>query len=334
MTASTAIPKASDFPEFRPRLPWLGGDLQTLRNTLRRPPSRLVPGASRTLSFPMEDGTGDVLRGALDVPAEPVPGRPLALLVHGLTGSADSAYMHATAHALLGRGHAVLRLNLRGAGPTRPLCRAMYHAGRTEDLRRVLAALPPDAVGAGVVMVGYSLGANCVLKLLGEGAPDPVRAGVAVSAPIDLRRCSLNLLRPRNYVYHRHLLAQMKGEALAGPLAPGEAEVVRSVRDIWAFDDRFVAQRNGWAGAEAYYAANAALGFLDAIAVPTLVIHALDDPWIPGRIYAERDWGRNPRLVALLPRRGGHVGFHGPGAVAWHDGCVVRFLRRLDGEGA
>jgi predicted alpha/beta-fold hydrolase len=101
------------------------------------------------------------------------------------------------------------------------------------------------------------------------------------------------------------------------------------VRDTWEFDDRFVAPRNGWGGAEEYYAVNSAAGFLDAIRKPTLVIHALDDPWIPGVMYRERDWARNACLKPLLPRRGGHVGFHGPGEEAWHDLCLASFLERL-----
>ncbi|WP_236024887.1 YheT family hydrolase [Arenibaculum pallidiluteum] len=318
----------SDFPAFRPRLPWVGGDLQTLRNTLR-PPRLRSAATPQVLRFPMQDGTGDVLVGVLDRPERPALGCPLALLVHGLTGSAESAYMRVSTAALLKGGHSVLRLNLRGAGGTRPLCRQLYHAGRTEDLRRVIEALPAPLLEAGLMVVGYSLGGNCVLKMLGEGAPAVVRAGASISAPIDLRATSIAFLRPRNRFYHRHLLLAMKAEALAGPLEPGEPAVVAAVRDTWEFDDRFIAPRNGWSGAEEYYAVNSAARYLDAIRVPTLVIHALDDPWIPGRIYAARDWSRNPSLVPLVSRRGGHVGFHGAGRTTWHDECLLRFAARL-----
>jgi alpha/beta superfamily hydrolase len=169
-----------DYPSFRPRAPWWGGDLQTLRNTVMRPRSRLARSTAEGLRFSMADGTGDVLLGLLNRPeGEAAPDKPLAVLVHGLTGCAESSYMLATASALLRRGYGVLRLNLRGAGPSRPLCRQQYHAGRTQDIRAVLAQLPADLTRSGIVLTGYSLGGNVVLKLLGEGTPPGVRAGGA-----------------------------------------------------------------------------------------------------------------------------------------------------------
>src|SRR5690606_13045622 len=102
------------------------------------------------------------------------------------------------------------------------------------------------------------LGGNMVLKMLGEGTPSGVIGGAGISAPIDLRAASLRMTALRNYGYHRWLLARMKEEALAGPLEPWEAKAVGAARTCWDFDDRFVAPRNGWGGAEEYYAANSA----------------------------------------------------------------------------
>src|SRR3546814_6433177 len=109
----------------------------------------------------MPDGTGDVLVGALNRPPGHAGGsRPLVVLVHGLTGSEDSLYMLCSAALLLAHGYPVLRLNLRGAGQSRPVCRLQYHAGRTADLRAVLERLPPTLAGSGLLVVGYSLGGN------------------------------------------------------------------------------------------------------------------------------------------------------------------------------
>lgn len=331
MSSISSIPDLPDgFVPFLARAPWWGGDLQTLRNTLLRPPSRL--GNGEEMRFGTTDGSGDELIGVLNRPDDPRHGAPLVLLAHGLTGSAGSYYMLETARALLARGYPVLRLSLRGAGPARPFTSRLYHAGRTGDLRDVLSSLSsgPQAP-SGIVAVGYSLGGNAVLKMAGEGTPPGLLAVASVSAPIDLRRSCLAIMRPRNFAYHRWIVAAMRAEALAGPLEPGEAETVRSVRSCWQFDERFVAPRNGWSGAEEYYAVNSALGFLDAIGVPALVVHALDDPWIPGAIYSGYDWSRNPRLLPILSRRGGHVGFHLAGGGTWHDACLVRFLEGLAG---
>jgi predicted alpha/beta-fold hydrolase len=182
------------------------------------------------------------------------------------------------------------------------------------------------------VLVGYSLGGNVVLKLLGEGEfPVAVRAAATVSAPIDLAATSKHFLRLRNYVYHRWLIGRMRTDALATPgLEAHWAERVRSSQSVWDFDDRFIAPRHGYDDAAHYYRVNSAAQFVARIQVPTLAIHALDDPWIPSASYRSIDWAKVPAVKALLPRSGGHVGFHAIGGV-WHDRCLVRFFERLAG---
>ncbi len=321
-----------DFPRFVSRAPWLGPDLQTVRNFLRRPASRFEEVTQERLALPLRDGSGDRLSVLLQRPLEGAK-RALAVLVHGLGGSEESTYMSVSAEHLLSRGHPVLRVNLRGAGPSREFCRLQYHAGRTEDLRDLLDALPAGLRGAGVILLGYSLGGNAVLKLLGEEGQDPgLLAAATVSAPIDLASASHRFQDARNRVYQWHLLRWLQQEALGARGGIGEAERrgVLSCRSVYEFDHRFVAPRNGWQSADAYYAACMSRQFLPAIRVPTLLIHALDDPWIPGKPYTSFDWQANPHLMPLLPRRGGHVGFHGRGdRLPWHDRCVSHFLDAL-----
>jgi uncharacterized protein len=329
--ASVTGPLPFEFPSFVPRAPWWGADLQTVRSVLLRQNYGLEDYEEKRLRFRMWDRTGDVVHGILNQPAEPGD-LPLAVLVHGLAGCAESHYMRASAAILLRRGLSVMRLNLRGAGPSRPFCVEQYHAGRTEDLRAVLEQLPERLTRSGVVLVGYSLGANLVLKLLGEGAPERVIAAAAVSAPIDLAETSRRMMSRRNYLYHRRVLARMKEEVLGMPIPERYRPIVRSVRSCYEFDDRFVAPRNGWSSADEYYKVNSAVRFMDRIGVPTLVIHALDDPWIPANAYLSFDWASNPCLIPLLPRHGGHVGFHGAGGSdPWHDQCLLEFLKGIIG---
>ena len=148
------------FPRFRARPPWWGGDLQTLRNSLvggRRGGAPPAPaGSAERLWLDLADGTGDALAGWLERPAAPRPGAPWLVLIHGLGGDETSAYIQTSAAHWLARGHGVLRLNLRGAGPSRERCRFQYHAGRTEDLAAALAALVEHlgaAADVGVVPV-------------------------------------------------------------------------------------------------------------------------------------------------------------------------------------
>lgn len=329
--------RASGFPRFESRAPWWGADLQTLRNALRGPVvgTSALAGAER-LVLPLEDGSGDRLAALLERSPEPRPGAPLVAVIHGLGGDETSPYVRASSAHLLAHGFCVLRLNLRGAGPSRPLCAQQYHAGRSADLLATLRALPEDRVRQGVVLVGYSLGGNVLLKFLAEHGDEVpcLRGAVSISAPIDLSRAAHRILERRNWLYHRHLLAGMKREALAADsITDEERRIVAEVRNIVEFDERIVAPRNGFAGAEDYYRRNHARQFMAAIRVETLVIHALDDPWIPADTYTGFDWGRNPRLIPLLPSGGGHVGFHAAGSrTPWHDRCLVRFLARFAGE--
>lgn len=306
---------------FRPRPPWIGGDLQTIRNQIARPRHVLPAGERLWLDL----GDGDELAALLHRTGS---GQPLAVLIHGLAGTEESLYVQATAAQLLAYGFHVLRLNLRGAGPSQPRCHGQYHAGRSEDLRLALAAMPEDLTNDGVVLVGYSLGANMLLKFLGEGAAPPVRAAAAISAPIDLAAAATRLVAPRNRLYQSWLLAKMRSEAFAGNISENERQAVSSARTVIEFDDRYVAPRNGFASGADYYARCSAEQFLMRIRVPTLVVHATNDPWIPMPAYERVDWAANSALSPLLGA-GGHVGFHGAGSdVAWHDRAIVPFFSR------
>jgi uncharacterized protein len=317
---------------FRPRFPWLTGDLQTVRNMIMRPRPTFADAPATRLAFAMDDGTGDVLLADLHVPADTPasPQRPLAVLIHGLTGCGESFYVLSTARTLLDRGFPVLRLNLRGAGPNAGACREQYHAGRTGDIAKVLAGLDPAITRHGITAVGYSLGGNVLLKLLGEaGAGTPIRRAAAVSPPLDLAAAARCILKPRNRVYHRYLLARMKYEVRAtrGGLAPNLAAAVRAARTIVAYDDTVVAPRNGFASAADYYARCSSGAGLSGIRVPTLIIHSRDDPWIPAAAHEAAAARGNPATEVALTARGGHVGFHGAGGkTPWHDALIAEFF--------
>ena len=334
----TGVEKRLDAADFRPRPPWWGGDLQTLRNALVTAVFRPAAQPSTRLRFAVDDGSGDQLVGALSRAGQAHDlgrRRPLVVLLHGLAGSEDSAYMRIGAAWLTARGHPVLRLNLRGAGPSGACCRRDYHAGRSADLAQVLRALPAELAADGVAVVGFSLGGNILLKYLGEaGADAPVVAAAAVSAPIDLAAASRALRRRRNALYQWALLREFAKQCLrpAAALSAAERAAVRAARDFYAIDQNFVAPRNGFDGADDYYRRSMALPYLAAITVPTLVIQAQDDPIVPAAAYRDYPWAANPALVALLPAGGGHVGFHARDGV-WYLRCFARFLDAVIGTG-
>ena len=323
---------------FRERFPWIGGDLQTLRNYILRRSADLSSWPSRRLEIEMADGSGDRLTAELHENGGAATARPLVLLIHGLTGCADSAYIRNTARVLLDEGFPVLRMNLRGAGPRlasgASASRFHYHAGRSEDLRDFLSGLSrqePGLCARGFLLAGYSLGANMMLKFLAEyGHQFPLRAAVSVSAPLDLKATQARMMAPRNRLYQNYLLKRMKDETSAEVLeraGMGRADL-RRLENIYQYDDGIVAPANGFAGAEDYYRRCSAGPFLESVTVPSLLIHAGNDPWIPAASYLSALALENPQVRTLLLEKGGHVGFHRrEGGVAWHDAGLCSFFQ-------
>ncbi len=316
------------FPPFRPRPPWWGGDLQTLRNSLALRLGVMdaeLPGTR--LDLDPGDGSGDKLIAVLNE-GRAGAARPLVVLVHGLTGCHASGYMMATARHLISRGHPVLRLNLRGAGTSAATCRQRYHAGRGEDIAGALASLDPVLLREGVVLAGFSLGGNILLNFLAKEASGlPVRAAASVSAPIDLAAASGRIRAWRNRPYERYLVRRMKADWAAADMTEEQRAALETVDSVYAFDDRLVAPQNGFGTADRYYTDCAAQRVMGDIRIPTLLIHAANDPWIPSAAYRAYDWAGNPGLTPLLAPGGGHVGFHQPGDPPnWHDACLAQWF--------
>jgi predicted alpha/beta-fold hydrolase len=313
--------------DFNPRLPWWGGDLQTIRNYALSVDQALPSHAVQRLEVPLQDGSGDRLIAALHLPGE-TRARPLVLLIHGISGCETSCYIVLAAAYFLARGYPVLRINQRGAGPSRRLCRQQYHAGRTEDLAALIDRLDPALTRHGVLPIGFSLGGNLLLKYLGEvGRNGPVRRAATVSAPIDLAHSCSSLMRWRNYLYHRYILAHLKRNctAQAAELSETERKAILGAGSLWELDQGFTAPRHGYASAEDFYGANSSQNFLSGIRAPTLLIHAQDDPFVPADPYLKRHWASEPHLTPLLPRSGGHLGFHDLTGV-WHLRQIERFF--------
>ena len=315
MTLGNKISIENDFEE---RVPWIGPDLQTLRNFLL--PQPRIETTSNSIKLPMSDG--DILVASLNMSADP-PKRPLIILVHGLTGSENSVNIISAANYLVQKSWRVLRINLRGTMPTRPQAKGHYHAGKTEDLSQALHQLPPKFLNNGAILIGHSLGGNLILKFLGEGLGDKnILGGVSISSPLILRETCTQMMKPRNFFYHRHILKAMKEEALApgAELSHLQIQAIKSAQSIYDFDHNFIAPLFGYQDADDYYVNNSSGRFLRGISKPTLIIHALNDPWIPPKIYLETQWDLYPTIQTKITKSGGHLGFHGKtNKVAWHN---------------
>ncbi len=231
----------------------------------------------------------------------------IAIIVHGLGGSATSYYARNAARAAARAGIDSLRVNLRGADRSGA---DYYHAGLVEDLRATLRS--PDLQRyRNIVVLAYSLGGNMVLRYL-AGDPDPrVRAAATVCAPIDLARSARAIDQPRGAFYRRHVLKALKeiyrhvARRRQVPLPVDEAARIDTIE---AWDDRIIAPRHGFAGAADYWTQTSACTVLDRIEVPTLLLAAEHDPMV--QIDSIRPWLHNATgLRRIVTARGGHVGF-------------------------
>lgn len=317
-------------PPFRPRPPWLTGDLQTVRNTLFR--DAPDPGPFERLWLALPDG--DALAAALH---EGRNDRPLVVLIHGLCGCEDSQYMRRTAAFWRARGHGVLRLNLRGSAPSRPRSRRQYHAGAGDDILHALAGLDSRTIRSGIVLVGFSLGGTQLLNALArpEARDLPVRAAATVCSPVLLAPVARRVMARRNALYHAWLLALMKreAEALAAHIPPDLLAAARAARTVYAFDDGYVAPMAGYAGADDYYDRCGLPPHLAAIATPTLCLTAVDDPWVPAETYRAIAWDANPRVRPLVAAGGGHVGFHDSVRDGtWADRAIAAWVQEVLGD--
>ena len=316
--------------EFRSRWPWVTADLQTIRNNL---PGRLagVPvDSGQRFEIPLSDGSGDRLVARYHPGLAPVP---TVILVPGLTGCETSRHVLQAAGAWVADGAPVVRLNLRGSPPGRSLAKDHYHMDRVCDLADACIAvgdLNPGIRRQGVVVVGFSLGGALALRLAQTPSPpEIVKAVVAVSAPLDLTATSERIARPRNRFYERWLLRRLRQET--APLwrnRPATVrEAVQAARHIRDFDGAFTAKEAGFRDAADYYASCSPSRGMNGLSVPTLIIHASDDPWVPPPSVVE-----SPSLHVVVTRGGGHVGFHGRGSrIPWYVGAAARFVRSCRG---
>ena len=234
---------------------------------------------------------------------------------HGMEGSTSSAYMLSIADKAFGVGFNVVRVNIRNCGGTEHLTPTLYHAGLTSDLRAVIGELIERDRLPRLLVAGFSLGGSLVLKLAGEYGANPppqLRAVCAVSPSVDLRASVDLISQRRNWIYHQDFLYHLKHrikvkQALFPKLYNSEG--LNRIRVIEQFDDRFVAPGFGFAGANDYYTRASALPHLGRIRIPTLIIHAEDDPFIPFAPLRNPSIADHPYVLLLSTERGGHVAF-------------------------
>ena len=310
---------------FRPAW-WLPGPhLQTLFPSLfrrRQPP----PLTRERLELP----DGDFL----DLEWTDRTAGNVVLILHGLEGSLESHYTGGMLAALAQQGYNACLMYLRGCSGEPNRLPYSYHSGKTEDLDFVVRTIQEHLPGKPLAIIGFSLGGNILLKWLGEqGKSARVSTAVAISVPFDLNQTALRLEHGLSRIYQHHLVKKLHGSARKKSRShalPWPAERLDELRTFRRFDNEITAPLNGFRDVDDYYNRASSKQYLKSIEVPTLLIQARDDPFLPAPALPQDD-DLSPAVTLELSRRGGHVGFvSGNNPMRpqyWLEQRVIRHLR-------
>lgn len=220
----------------------------------------------------------------------------VCVLFHGLGGSVESHYIQGMMDTLSEEGYLCVLMHFRSCGLKPNKALRMYHAGEIEDARQFIKMLQDRFKTATLHAIGYSLGANMLLKLLSSyGKESPIHKAVSVSAPLELETCTHYMSKGIARAYQSYLLKSLKKELLTKAkkldlVTPLNLNITRikKIKSIFEFDDIYTAPVNGFKDAKEYYEKNSAKQFLKGIHTPTLLIHAKDDPFMPATILPEK----------------------------------------------
>jgi predicted alpha/beta-fold hydrolase len=307
-----------------------GGHLQTIWPALLR---RVPKVAFQRQRLELADGDFldlDWRRGKQDSPR-------LAILSHGLEASTDAPYIRGMTAALERRGWDVLAWNCRGcSGEANRLLR-FYHSGSSEDLGAVVRHALATHAAERIDLAGFSLGGNMTLKYLGEMAgdlPPRVHRAVAFSVPCDLASSSVRLAAWSNRIYMERFMRDLRGKLRRKqPAFPQDLDLtgLEGIRTFRQFDDRFTAPLHGFADAADYWARASSRPLLERIAVPALLVNAVNDPFLGPGCFPRQEAERSAFFHLEAPQQGGHVGFPGVdgNGESWAERRAAGFL----GEG-
>ena len=307
---------------YQPPSPLRLGHLQTVLPTLaRRVPA---PNYQRT-SLNTPDGD------FLDLYWASVGARRLAVICHGLEGDSQRAYVRGMARAVNSAGWDVLAYNCRGCGGRPNRTPAFYHSGATGDLDLAVRAALARGYES-LALIGFSLGGNLIFKYLGElgdQARTHIRAGVGFSVPCDLADSGRRMELRQNRIYVARFLRLLRAKIRAKmKLVPGAMDDrgYGRIKNFRQFDDRYTAPLHGFTDALDYYRQASCRTFLGRIAVPALMVNALDDPLLGPGCFPWAEARANPYFFLETPAHGGHVGFMAGGGRYWSEARAVEFL--------
>ncbi len=262
-------------------------------------------------------------------------GETVALLLHGLEGHTYRPYMLGMAKAMQRLGIAVASMNFRGCSGTPNRLLKSYHHGSTDDLDSVITHILNTTTYEKIILIGFSLGGNVILKYLGEkpyANHSAIISAIAISTPCDLASCAGKLAEPSNALYMKRFLkllhkkVKAKMTTLPGLINDIGYDKIKTFKD---FDDRYTAPIHGFTGAEDYWAKCASKQFLSSITIPSLLLNAKNDPFLTEKCCPWEIAQNSPHLFFEHPHSGGHVGFisFNKEKLYWHEQRTLSFIQ-------
>ena len=261
-------------------------------------------------------------------------------MFHGLTGSYKSSYIQGVMYALNQEGYTTVLMHFRGCSGRENTLARSYHSGETGDAKEFLSSLKQKFPKRKLFGVGYSLGANMLLKLTGEMKKDSLLdAAVAISAPMQLDRCADFIDKGISKFYQKLLVDELNKSLDAKydkhpmeKIINYQREDIKKIKSFWDFDEIYTAKVHGFKSAQDYYTKSSAKQYLKDIRTPTLIIHAVDDPFMPADILPKQS-ELSSYISLEVSEHGGHVGFTGGTIfkpIYWSEKRIIEFFKSLN----
>lgn len=255
----------------------------------------------------------------------------VAILLHGLEGNAQRSYIKGMAVNLIKDHWDIAAINFRGCSGESNKKYLSYNAGRTNDLEEIIDCILKKDQYQEIILIGFSLGGNLLLKYLGEREfiPSEIKKGIAISAPIHLKGSLKSLSKPNNWIYRTSFLLHLKEKyKIKMKQFPDKMnkEDLKKIRSLLAFDNIYTAPAHGFKDAYDYYEKNSSKPFLSNIKIPVLLINSKNDSFLSPECYPYKIAETSKYIYLETPLYGGHVGFHQSNETYYNEKRTLEFI--------
>ncbi|MFT4699153.1 MAG: putative alpha/beta-fold hydrolase [Flavobacteriaceae bacterium] len=306
--------------------PWIfkNRHISTIYSAKFRPIPKLIQQRER-----VHLSDGDFLD--IDWSFSETPTNKVAILLHGLEGNAQRTYIKSSGKLLIENQWDVAAVNYRGCSGELNESFQTYNAGKTDDLEAVINFILEKNTYDEIVLLGFSLGGNLLLKYLGERdiLPKQVKKGISISSPLSLKGSLIALQKPENWVYRTSFLLDMRKKyktKMAKFPDKMNKETLKKIKSLLDFDNLYTAPAHGFKDADDYYANNSCLQFLPNIKVPVYLLNAKNDSFLSSDCYPTGLAKNSKTLFLETPKYGGHVGYHLNNSIYYSEKRTLEFL--------